>query len=49
MATQVPVCLQKVFINSSMQHLQNIISFNFYIYKKWFSKSIDFKTYKQIK
>ena len=26
---QVPVCLNKVFINSSMQHLQNIISFNF--------------------
>ena len=46
---QVPVCLKKVFINSSMQHLQNIIYFIFLYLQKLFAKSIDFKTHKQIK
>ena len=34
MVIQVPVCWKKVFINSSMQHLQKIISFNFLYLQK---------------
>ena len=34
MVTQVPVCWKKVFINLSMQHLQNIVSFNFLYLQK---------------
>ena len=46
---QDPVCLKKS-INSAMQHLQNVISFNFlYLQKNDLPKIIDFKTHKQIK
>ena len=43
-------CLSEKSINSPMQHLQNIISFNFlYLQKNDLPKIIDFKTHKQIK
>ena len=43
-------CLSEKSINSSMQHLQNIISFNFlYLQKMICPKIIDFKTHNQIK
>ena len=46
---QIPACLKKS-INSPIQHLQNIISFNFlYLQKNDLPKIIDFKTHKQIK